>query len=85
MGQACDHRLGKLSEKERNVDNHFPETGAGSDNVTIDWRPGPFSPKSAKWRNVIPLALLGAQKTRADGVEIWTGGVPHFMIVEQED
>jgi hypothetical protein len=85
MGQACDHRLGKLSEKERNVDNHFPETGAGSDNATIGRRPGPFSPKSAKWRNVIPLALLGAHKTGADGVEIWTGGIPHFMIVEQED
>jgi uncharacterized protein (TIGR02118 family) len=29
-------------------------------------------------------ALPGAQKTSAHAVEISTGGVPHFMIVEEE-
>jgi hypothetical protein len=29
-------------------------------------------------------ALPGAQKAMAHAVEISTGGVPHFMIVEQE-
>lgn len=29
-------------------------------------------------------ALPGAQKTLANAVEISTGGVPHFMVLEQE-
>jgi hypothetical protein len=30
-------------------------------------------------------ATPGAQKTLANAVEISTGGVPHFMILEEED